>query len=360
VEVTVQSTRSLLSRGVLAAAVAGTVGAAIVVVPSFAQASTGPRALTAADAAAVATLADGLGSAAAGSYLDRSGAMVVAVTTQAAAAKVRAAGATPRLVKHSMATLLSAKATIDTAPRTVGTSWSVDPVTNQVLFSADSSVTGAALARAEALAKSLGDTVRFTRVAGEYRTEITGGDAIYAGGYRCSLGFNVAIGSQHYFLTAGHCGNIAGTWYADGAHTQTLGNATGSSFPGNDYAIIRYANNSFPAPGKVDWYNGTLGDIARAGTAYVGEGVSRSGSTTHVHSGTVTAVNATVVYSEGTVSGLIRTNVCAEGGDSGGPLFTGNVALGLTSGGSGNCTAGGETFFQPVTEPLSVYGASIY
>ena len=92
----------------------------------------------------------------------------------------------------------------------------------------------------------------------------------------------------------------------------------------------------------------------------MGEGVARSGSTTHVHSGTVTGINATVVYSQGSVSGLIKTNVCAEGGDSGGPLFTGNVALGLTSGGSGNCTVGGETFFQPVTEPLSVYGASIY
>jgi streptogrisin D len=36
------------------------------------------------------------------------------------------------------------------------------------------------------------------------------------------------------------------------------------------------------------------------------------------------------------------------------------VALGLTSGGSGNCSSGGTTFFQPVTEPLSVYGVSVY
>ena len=31
-------------------------------------------------------------------------------------------------------------------------------------------------------------------------------------------------------------------------------------------------------------------------------------------------------YAEGTVTGLIRTNVCAEGGDTGGPLFAGTVA----------------------------------
>lgn len=72
------------------------------------------------------------------------------------------------------------------------------------------------------------------------------------------------------------------------------------------------------------------------------------------------ALNATVNYAEGSVSGLIQTNVCAEPGDSGGSLFAGNTALGLTSGGSGNCSSGGTTFFQPVTEALSVYGVSVY
>ena len=32
----------------------------------------------------------------------------------------------------------------------------------------------------------------------------------------------------------------------------------------------------------------------------------------------------------------------------------------LTSGGSGNCSSGGVTYFQPVTEALSVYGVSVY
>jgi streptogrisin D len=339
---------------------AAAVGAGVALTPALAQASTTPHLAAAPDAAAVAVLADRLGDQAAGSWTDASGRSTVAVTTAAAAERVRAAGATAKLVRHSLAELRSAEAGIGTAPAIVGTSWSIDPASNQVVFSADSSVTGVRLTRARALAASLGDRVRFERVPGTYRTMVSGGDAIYAGAYRCSLGFNVRIGSQHYFLTAGHCGNIQGTWYADGAHTQTLGNATGSSFPGNDYAIVRYSNNSYPAPGNVDFYNGVLNDIARAGTAYVGERVSRSGSTSHLHSGTVTAVNASVVYPEGTVSGLIRTNVCAEGGDSGGPLFTGNVALGLTSGGSGNCSVGGTTFFQPVTEALNVYGAAIY
>ncbi|MET7875295.1 serine protease, partial [Streptomyces cyaneofuscatus] len=35
------------------------------------------------------------------------------------------------------------------------------------------------------------------------------------------------------------------------------------------------------------------------------------------------------------------------------------TALGLTSGGSGNCRTGGTTFYQPITEALSAYGATV-
>jgi hypothetical protein len=41
-------------------------------------------------------------------------------------------------------------------------------------------------------------------------------------------------------------------------------------------------------------------------------------------------------------------------------LVSGTAALGLTSGGSGNCTSGGTMFFQPVTEALSACGVSVY
>jgi streptogrisin B len=47
-------------------------------------------------------------------------------------------------------------------------------------------------------------------------------------------------------------------------------------------------------------------------------------------------------------------------GDSGGPLYDGTAAVGLTSGGSGNCTSGGTTFFQPVTAALSACGVLVY
>ena len=36
------------------------------------------------------------------------------------------------------------------------------------------------------------------------------------------------------------------------------------------------------------------------------------------------------------------------------------AAIGLTSGGSGDCRSGGTTFFQPVTEALATYGVEVY
>jgi len=309
--------------------------------------------------AGTATVASKLGSQTAGSYLNAQGQTVVTVTTASAAATVRAAGAIPKMVTRSAADLQKATRTLDDTAKIPGTAWAVDPATNQVLVSVDSTVTGANLAAVKAAVAKLGSAARMESVPGAFTTKISGGTAIYSGGYRCSLGFNVVSGSTYYFLTAGHCGNIGTTWYSNSNRTTVLGTRTGTSFPGNDFAIIRYTGSA-AHPGDVNLYNGTTQDITSAGTPTVGATVYRSGSTTGVHSGRVTALNATVNYAEGSVSGLIRTTVCAEGGDSGGPLFAGTVAYGLTSGGSGNCSFGGVTYFQPVTEALSTYGVNVF
>jgi streptogrisin D len=280
------------------------------------------------------------------------GTLLVAPSTQAAPAAQH--------VTYSAAALDGITKALDKSARIAGTAWAVDPATHQVVVSLDQTVTGAKLAKVNAVLSQFGSAVRTERVAGTFHKFAAGGDAIYGGGYRCSLGFNVRNSSGvYYFLTAGHCGNVASTWYSNSTQSTVLGTTQSSSFPGNDYALVKYTNGSVP-PGTVDLYNGTSQDITSAANAFVGEAVKRSGSTTHVHSGSVTATNATVNYAEGSVSGLIKTNVCAEGGDSGGSLFDGSKALGLTSGGSGNCSSGGITYFQPVTEPLSVYGVSVY
>ncbi|MEU7577414.1 S1 family peptidase [Streptomyces sp. NPDC041068] len=237
-----------------------------------------------------------------------------------------------------------------------GTAWGVDPKTKQVVVTADSTVSKAEIARIKEAAGSNADALKIQRTPGKFQKYISGGDAIYASSWRCSLGFNVRNGSTYYFLTAGHCTDGATTWWSNSAKTTVLGTTSGSSFPTNDYGIVKYTNTSITKSGTVGSQ-----DITRAADPTVGQNVTRRGSTTGTHSGRVTALNQTVNYGGGdVVYGMIKTTVCAEPGDSGGPLYSGSTALGLTSGGSGNCSSGGTTFFQPVTEALRAYNVSVY
>lgn len=236
-----------------------------------------------------------------------------------------------------------------------GTAWAVDAKTNRVVVTVDSTVSKAEIAKIKRDAGSNSAAITIKHTPGKFKKLITGGDAIYGGAYRCSLGFNVHSGSTYYFLTAGHCGQVASTWYSNSGHTTTLGTNVSYSFPTNDFALVRYTNTSIAHPSAVGSQT-----ISSAATPSVGTTVYRRGSTTGTHSGQVTALNATVNYGSGdVVYQMIQTTVCAEGGDSGGPLYAGSVAYGLTSGGSGDCTSGGTTFFQPVTEALSYYGVSV-
>jgi streptogrisin D len=335
-------------------ATAGLVAAGVfATAPAYAATTTSP------DVAAV--LSARLGAHAAGSYLDSTGRMVVNVTDGAAAQQVRAAGAVAQVVTRTAAQLQAATDSLNRSVTVAGTAWWIDPVTNQVVVSVDRTVTGTGRATVVGAVARLGGMARLESDTGVFSTRLAGGDAIYGGNFRCSLGFNARNSAgQRFFVTAGHCGVAASQWYSDGAHRNLIGTTVRASFPGNDYAVIRYASNIAQQPGAIDLYNGSTQDITRAGNAFVGQAVRRSGSTTHVRSGTVLALNATVRYAEGAVTGLIRTNVCAEPGDSGGALFAGSTALGLTSGGSGNCSSGGTTFFQPVTEALSSMGISVY
>lgn len=232
-----------------------------------------------------------------------------------------------------------------------GIAWHVDATANRVVITADSSVSPAELAQVRQAAGRNAGALRIERSTGVFTPLLSAGDAIFGGGFRCSAGFNVVSGSTFFLLTAGHCGKLVNTWFTNSSQTTLIGPTEDFSFPGNDYALVRYANTSLSHPGGF-----TVGD------AFVGERVTRDGSTTGVHSGNVTALNVTVRYRGnpgGTVRGLIQTTVCAEPGDSGGPLYDGTTALGLTSGGSGNCTTGGTTFFQPVREAVNTYGVTM-
>ncbi|MCE7011866.1 S1 family peptidase [Kibdelosporangium philippinense] len=240
----------------------------------------------------------------------------------------------------------------------VGTAWSTDPETGQTLVTADSTVN---TEQWNNLLTTRSDKVQVVRAPGQFRLLAEGGDAIFAGQSRCSLGFNVTMSNgAPGILTAGHC-TAAGRQWSVQQGGRAVATVQQSTFPGNgDFALLSYNNANTNAPSTVDTGNGRTVQIQRAANPRVNQNVLRMGSTTGLRSGRVTGLNATVNYPEGRVTGLIQTTVCAEGGDSGGPLFTQDgTALGLTSGGSGDCRQGGVTFFQPVTEALQVFGARL-
>jgi streptogrisin D len=246
--------------------------------------------------------------------------------------------------------------------RIPGTAWATDPATGQMIVTADATVTGETWDTLEGAVEAVGDDVAtISRTKGKFSLFAEGGDAIFAGGGRCSLGFNVvtADGSPG-FLTAGHCGVIAEEW-SDEQNGAPIATVQEALFPGEgDFALLTYDDPATEAPSVVDIGDGQLFDITAAAEAEVGAQVFRMGSTTGLFDGDVVALDATVNYPEGTVTGLIQTTVCAEPGDSGGPLFTEEgTAVGLTSGGSGDCTIGGVTFFEPVTRALEEVGATI-
>ncbi|KAI1402212.1 trypsin-like cysteine/serine peptidase domain-containing protein [Hypoxylon fuscum] len=291
----------------------------------------------------------------------------VAVTDQALAAEVAAAGATPAIVANSFSKLEEAKLALDNMdieqPKTLATdsansgiaAYYVDVAANKLVIEALADST----AHAEALAAQVG------LVASEFEVRtveempttfatVIGGDAyIIDRAFRCSVGFSVTTG----FVSAGHCGSVGSA--ATTSSGASLGTFSGSVFPGSaDMSYVRTVSGT-TLSGTIDGYGTGNLPVSGSTVSATGASICRSGSTSGVHCGTVRSLGATVTYAEGRVTGLTQTNVCAESGDSGGSFYTGSQAQGVTSGGSGDCTRGGITYFQPVNEILSTYGLTL-
>ncbi len=161
----------------------------------------------------------------------------------------------------------------------------------------------------------------------------------------CSSGFNGEDRNGNAVnITAGHCNpNLAaaGTANAPGMFEllpgNHLGNQLGSfekSVLGNqDYSIVaidqgsrdRFANNLVRVPGAAP--------IAITGVAnpVVGAPVCKSGSRTGFSCGVVNAVDQTVQVGDRELTQSFSANICALPGDSGGPIVTGTMALGISS-----------------------------
>ncbi|MCP3011820.1 S1 family peptidase [Nocardiopsis dassonvillei] len=283
--------------------------------------------------------------------------LTVLVTDASAVEAVEATGAQATVVSHGTEGLTEVVEDLNGAevPESV-LGWypdvESDTVVVEVLEGSDADV---AALLADAGVDSSSVRVEEAEEAPQVYADIIGGLAYYMGG-RCSVGFAATNSSgQPGFVTAGHCGTV-GTGVTIGNGTGTFQN---SVFPGNDAAFVRGTSN-FTLTNLVSRYNsGGYQSVTGTSQAPAGSAVCRSGSTTGWHCGTIQARNQTVRYPQGTVYSLTRTNVCAEPGDSGGSFISGSQAQGVTSGGSGNCSVGGTTYYQEVTPMINSWGVRI-
>jgi hypothetical protein len=158
------------------------------------------------------------------------------------------------------------------------------------------------------------------------------GDQIYhvGAGVTCTSGFNmVGSGGGDYMVTAGHCGS--GTWKT---HASTIGNTSLNyltATSGNDFQITYLSGAGL----GIVWTNGTnTAPVTGALFPAVGVPITFNGSVTgEVRGVTVQATSQNAsVYDPSTNTTFVVTNqaiaksapgiVCAQPGDSGGPVYS--------------------------------------
>ncbi|WP_344074867.1 S1 family peptidase, partial [Nocardiopsis metallicus] len=284
--------------------------------------------------------------------------LTVLVTDSAAVSDVEAAGAEAELVSHGtegLAAIIDELDAAGTQPGVVG--WYPDVASDTVVIEATDTAGAESLIEAAGVNASTVQ-VEQTDEAPELYADIVGDDAYFMGGGRCSIGFAVTDSSGNDgFVTAGHCGTVGTP--AESGDGSGSGVFERSVFPGNDAAYVR-ATSNWTVTNLVNMYSaGGTQTVGGSSQAPIGSAVCRSGSTTGWHCGTIEARGQSVSYPEGTVNDMTRTNVCAEPGDSGGSFIAGDQAQGMTSGGSGNCTFGGTTYYQEVGPALSSWNLSL-
>ena len=188
----------------------------------------------------------------------------------------------------------------------------------------------------------------------------------------CTAAFK-AIGNVYgnrFMLTAGHCiEGLGQNWKAEAfGYTpiiQKIGPVEQKNFPPGDWAKIN-ANGSYwdqaPSwPSMVAWWGvGEEYSIEAEAASYMGQNVCHAGLTTASSCGPVVALN---LYGENNGEEHMTAfgPICAAEGDSGGPVFSQHVALGIFSGKiepSGKC---GEQYglYTEITEADDDLGVTV-
>jgi len=182
-------------------------------------------------------------------------------------------------------------------------------------------------------------------------TSIAGGDVLTsASGFRCQLGFNL---SGRGILAAGSCGPVGTQWYsgADLVGTTVVQTQTASLIFITNPAVTQLAGRRIGG--------GAVAPVTAAARAYVGQTVAYFSSTLGARTGTVTAVNQTINYAGGAITGLDRTTLCVSSRDPGSPVVSGSTGLSIIVGGSTTCS-GGAVYAQPITPLLAAWGRTLY
>lgn len=135
---------------------------------------------------------------------------------------------------------------------------------------------------------------------------------------------------------------------------------------GGDWASIASVHPEINPLGTVRYWGGDYKQIDKSLYPIQGQEIDRIGVNSQDTTGIVTGTNWTVTIDGTRLDGMFASNVCALGGDSGGPTFSGTTALGLLSGGTGEttCTSSStgdyQNFFTPVQRVLDAEGLRVY
>ncbi|WP_181773732.1 S1 family peptidase [Amycolatopsis pittospori] len=306
-----------------------------------------------------------------GAYFDDAGALVVNTPDAGAARAVRSAGLTARtgaLGENALNTLSATVGKVIGADVTQVQSWGPELAADKVVVTVQPGADAELVNRLSALS---GVTVRTGPALGNStQADVIPGQIMDLDpGTNCSLGFpGTTSDGDNVLLTAGHCveGN-PDILNRNGVH---IGRGVATEFPSTDMGLMDIDDED-TGRGYVDTRKGTTVRITGSSKAPVGTTLCKAGNTTGWTCGKITAYNQTVRYSGESVatSGLAKSTVCTEGGDSGGAYIAGNTAQGMTSGGpndghdcgynQGSNATGSYSYYQPVVDAANTYGVTL-
>ncbi|WP_333618576.1 trypsin-like serine protease [Dietzia sp.] len=166
---------------------------------------------------------------------------------------------------------------------------------------------------------------------------VVGGTAyeskIALGQLECSTGFNGTLDGKPVVITAAHC-NRNDNVRAAFPNNQEFGTFTETQREGIDSALIkvddsqasRFANN------LVGGENGSTQGITGTAAPVVGQVACKMGSRTGYSCGKITQADTKIdVAGQRTIDNAFTIDLCALPGDSGGVVFSGDRALGISS-----------------------------